>query len=230
MVTTRTANADSQSVQDFLKAVYTLQQQMERVSTNALAEMLSISPPSVTDMAHRLMMAELVNYEKYHGVRLTEKGEHAALRVIRRHRLIELYLVTDLGYALHEVHEEADQLEHAVSDRFVAALVEKLNHPTLDPHGEVIPGIDGTCHYRELHTLTQFPMGIRAKVACLTINNSEILRHLMDKGFTLGSQVEIITRDPFDGPLTVLIDGKTGIVGYTVATYISVEQDKGAGK
>ncbi len=230
MVTTRTANADSQSVQDFLKAVYTLQQQMERVSTNALAEMLSISPPSVTDMAHRLMMAELVNYEKYHGVRLTETGEREALRVIRRHRLIELYLVKDLGYALHEVHDEAEQLEHAVSDRFVAALVEKLDNPTIDPHGEVIPGIDGTCHYRELHTLTQFPMGIRAKVACLTINNSEILRHLMDKGFTLGSQVEIITRDPFDGPLTVLIDGKTVMVGYTVATYISVEQDKGAGK
>ncbi len=230
MVTTRTANADSQSVQDFLKAVYTLQQQMERVSTNALAEMLSISPPSVTDMAHRLMMAELVNYEKYHGVRLTETGEREALRVIRRHRLIELYLVKDLGYALHEVHDEAEQLEHAVSDRFVAALVEKLDNPTIDPHGEVIPGIDGTCHYRELHTLTQFPMGIRAKVACLTTNNSEILRHLMDKGFTLGSQVEIITRDPFDGPLTVLIDGKTVMVGYTVATYISVEQDKGAGK
>ena len=230
MVTTRTANADSQSVQDFLKAVYMLQQQMERVSTNALAEMLSISPPSVTDMAHRLMLVGLVDNEKYHGVRLTEKGEREALRVIRRHRLIELYLVTDLGYALHEVHDEAEQLEHAVSDRFVAALVEKLDNPTIDPHGEVIPGIDGTCHYRELHTLTQFPMGIRAKVACLTTNNSEILRHLMDKGFTLGSQVEIITRDPFDGPLTVLIDGKTVMVGYTVATYISVEQDKGAGK
>lgn len=141
MVTTRTANADSQSVQDFLKAVYMLQQQMERVSTNALAEMLAISPPSVTDMAHRLMLVGLVDYEKYHGVRLTEKGEREALRVIRRHRLIELYLVTDLGYALHEVHDEAEQLEHAVSDRFIAALVEKLNHPILDPHGEVIPGI-----------------------------------------------------------------------------------------
>ncbi|MBI5668498.1 MAG: metal-dependent transcriptional regulator [Chloroflexi bacterium] len=230
MVTMRPATADSQSVQDFLKAVYTLQQKMERVSTNALAEMLSISAPSVTDMAHRMMLAELVNYEKYHGVRLTETGEREALRVIRRHRLIELYLVTDLGYALHEVHDEAEQLEHAVSDRFIAALAEKLDHPTLDSHGEVIPGIDGTCHYRELHTPSQFPIGIKAKVACLNSNNPEILQHLMGKGFTLGSQVEIITREPFEGPLTVLIDGKTVMVGYTVATYISVEQDKGAGK
>lgn len=179
MVTMRPATADSQSVQDFLKAVYTLQQKMEHVSTNALAEMLSISAPSVTDMAHRMMLAELVNYEKYHGVRLTETGEREALRVIRRHRLIELYLVTDLGYALHEVHDEAEQLEHAVSDRFIAALAEKLDHPTLDPHGEVIPGIDGTCHYRELHTLSQFPIGIKAKVACLNSNNPEILQHLM---------------------------------------------------
>lgn len=230
MVSMRTANAESQSVQDFLKAVYTLQQKMERVSTNALAEMLSISAPSVTDMAHRLMIAGLVNYEKYHGVRLTEAGERAALLVIRRHRLIELYLVTDLGYALHEVHAEAEQLEHAVSDRFVAAIADKLDHPTLDPQGEVIPTLDGTLLPRELHTLTELPHGIKAKVACLTSNDPDILRHLMDKGFTLGSQVEIITRDPFDGPLTVLIDGKQAMVGYAVATYISVEHDQGADK
>lgn len=230
MVTMRPATADSQSVQDFLKAVYTLQQKMERVSTNALAEMLSISAPSVTDMAHRMMLAELVNYEKYHGVRLTETGEREALRVIRRHRLIELYLVTDLGYALHEVHDEAEQLEHAVSDRFIAALAEKLDHPTLDPHGDVIPAIDGTFHYRELRSLPDLPLGIKAKVACLTSNDPDILRHLMDKGFNLGSQIEIIAQDPFDGPLTILIDGKLAVVGCIAATYISVEQDKGACK
>lgn len=221
-----TAMAESQSVQDFLKAVYTLQQKMERVSTNALAEMLSISAPSVTDMAHRLMVGGLVNYEKYHGVRLTETGEREALLMIRRHRLIELYLVTDLGYGLHEVHEEAEELEHAVSDRFIAALVEKLDNPILDPHGDVIPTIDGKVLHRELQPLVEFATGVKAKVACLASDKPEILQHLANKGFGLGAQIEIITRDPFDGPLTVLIDGKQVVVGYAVATYISVEQDK----
>ncbi len=225
MVTTHPTTTGSQAVQDFLKAVYTLQQEAERASTSALAEMLSISAPSVTDMARRLTLAGLVDYEKYRGVRLTESGEQEALRVIRRHRLIELYLVTELGYAIHEVHDEAERLEHAVSDRFVEAVATRLGNPTVDPHGDQIPGPDGLVPPRQLQPLVGLPIGARARVAWFASARADMLQHLMDKGFALGSTVEIVRRDPFDGPLTVLIDGQEVIVGYTAATHISVEPE-----
>lgn len=119
----------SKAVEDFLKAVYALQQHSERVSTNALSEALARSAPSVTDMAQRLAESGLVDYVKHRGVRLTDEGQAIALKVIRRHRLIEAFLVRELNYGLHEVHDEAEKLEHAVSDRFIDALAEKLDHP-----------------------------------------------------------------------------------------------------
>src|SRR5690606_677387 len=134
----------SESVQNFLKAVYSLQQKNERVSTNALAEVLRVQAPSITDMAQRLVAAELVDYEKYKGVRLTDSGQVLALKIIRRHRMIELYLMRELGYALQEVHAEAENLEHAVSDRFIEAIDSKMGNPDIDPHGDPIPSVDGT--------------------------------------------------------------------------------------
>lgn len=154
----------SESVQNFLKSVYALQQEMDRVSTNALADVLGISAPSVTDMAQRLEEAGLLDYQKYRGVVLTDKGQQAALQIIRRHRLIELYLVERLGYALHEVHDEAENLEHAVSDRFVEAIAARLGHPDLDPHGDPIPAQDGTITHRNLIALTDWPQIGRAHV------------------------------------------------------------------
>src|SRR5687767_1257324 len=112
----------SKAVENFLKAIYSLQQDQERVSTNTLAEALMISAPSVTDMAQRMVKDGLVDYQKYKGVVLTDAGQEVALKIIRRHRLIELYLVTELSYELHEVHEEAENLEHAVSDHFIESL------------------------------------------------------------------------------------------------------------
>src|SRR5215216_6312158 len=112
----------SESVENFLKAIFSLQQAEERVSTNTLAEALMISAPSVTDMAQRMVKDGLVDYQKYKGVVLTRAGQEVALKIIRRHRLIELYLVTELGYELAEVHHEAEALEHAVSDQFIEAL------------------------------------------------------------------------------------------------------------
>ncbi|NJR12717.1 metal-dependent transcriptional regulator [bacterium] len=111
----------------------------QRVSTTALKDALHISAPSVTDMAQRLEDAKLIDYKKHYGVTLTESGEKIALRVIRRHRLIELYLVRELNYSLEEVHDEAEKLEHAVSDRFITAVASKLQHPEFDPHGRPHP-------------------------------------------------------------------------------------------
>lgn len=215
------------SVQNFIKSVYTLQQDMERVSTNALADALNISAPSVTDMAQRLEEASLLDYQKYRGVVLTDAGEQLALKVIRRHRLIELYLVEELGYELGEVHDEAEDLEHAVSDRFVEALAAKLDHPIIDPHGDPIPAADGTMAPRELYPLTEWPLNTLGIVAQIKAA-PDMLQHILDRDFRLAASVEVLMRDPFDGPVHVLLDGQEQIIGHNVAACILVEQSEEA--
>lgn len=216
-------SAQSESVENFLKAVYVLQQQQERVSTNSLAEALGISAPSVTDMARRLVNAGLVDYRKYYGVLLTEKGEAVALHVIRRHRLIELYLVEELGYALHEVHDEAENLEHAVSDRFIEAIAVKLDNPEVDPHGDPIPTAEGIISPQETVALSELEPGFPARVSRFVAENTEMLQHILDRGFSLGAEVEVISRDPFDGPVTALVEGQERMIGHNVAACILVE-------
>ena len=215
----------SKSVQDFLKSVYSLQQGGERVSTNALAELLNVAAPSVTDMAQRLVAADLIDYERYKGVRLTATGEALALKIVRRHRLIELYLVNELGYKLQEVHQEADHLEHAVSDRFIEALATKLGQPDLDPHGDPIPAADGTITEREVYPLTEWPLHTAAAVSRIRAENPDMLQHILDRGFKLQAHVEVLSRDPFDGPLMAMVDGKMRVVGHQVAHCIMVEPE-----
>jgi DtxR family Mn-dependent transcriptional regulator len=216
----------SKAVEDFLKAVYTLQQQNERVSTNTLSEVLKITAPSVTDMAQRMVAAGLVDYQKYRGVILTPAGEVIALKVIRRHRLIELYLVQELGYELHEVHHEAEQLEHVVSDQFVAAVAHKLGDPNFDPHGDPIPAPDGSMHQRTLMALSELPEHTPAHVRQLKTSDPNMLQHILDRGFSLESTVEIVARDPFDGPITARVDGEERIIGAGVAGCILVEREE----
>jgi len=213
----------NKSVEDFLKAVYSLQQRMERVSTNALAEVLAISAPSVTDMARRMEKDGLVDYQKYRGVVLTEQGQDIALRVLRRHRLIELYLVEELGYALHEVHLEADQLEHAVSDRFVEAVARKLGNPDVDPHGDPIPAADGTIIRPDTVPLSELEAGVPARVSRLIANDPEMLQHILDRQFTLGAEVEVIRHDPFNGPITAMVEQQERVIGHHVAACILME-------
>jgi len=212
----------SKSVEDFLKAVFTLQQQEERVSTNTLVDALNIKAPSVTDMAQRLVTAGLVDYQKYRGVVLTEAGREIALKVIRRHRLIELYLVRELGYELREVHGEAERLEHAVSDHFIEALARKLGNPHIDPHGDPIPSPEGVIAEQHLQPLTELAPGIKVTIARLKTNDSEMLQHMLDRGFKLNARIEVIERDPFNGPITALVDGKRRVVGHHVAENILV--------
>jgi DtxR family transcriptional regulator, Mn-dependent transcriptional regulator len=213
----------SEAVENFIKSVYVLQQKNERVSTNALKDALGISAPSVTDMAQRLMESGYVDYVKYRGVRLTDAGEASALQVIRRHRLIELYLVSELGYALHEVHDEAEALEHAVSDRFIQAIASKLGNPEFDPHGDPIPTADGTIAARELHPLSDLSVGTSARVSRYITADADMLQHTLDRGFTLNTEIEVTARDPFQGPLTVVIGDETTVIGYIVAETILVE-------
>lgn len=222
-----TGNNNSRSVEDFIKAVYVLQQALaddgERVSTNALKEALNITAPSVTDMARRLVESDLIDYTKYHGVRLTSSGERMALSILRRHRLIELYLVQELHYELAHVHDEADNLEHVVSERFIAAIAEKLGHPDFDPHGDPIPAADGSLPQRELYPLSELPLETTARVSRLISADNAMLQHTLDRGFTLDVTVEVKARDPFNGPLRVQVDGEETVIGHGVAACILVQ-------
>lgn len=216
---------ESESAQNFLKAIYTLQQNMERVSTNALAEALTISAPSVTDMAQRLQEAGFVHYRKYRGVVLTPTGEKLALSIIRRHRLIELYLVEELGYGLHEVHDEAENLEHAVSERFIEAIADKLDDPHLDPHGDPIPSADGTITRRQLKPLTEWPLHTAGRIARIDSSQQDMFAHILERGFRLGAAVVVLSRDPFQGPVTVRVDDVQQVIGHRVAASILIEDE-----
>jgi len=214
----------SQSVEDFLKKVYTLQQSVERVSTNALADALNITAPSVTDMAQRLVEEGTIDYRKYKGIRLTDDGEQVALKILRRHRLIELYLVQGLGYELHEVHDEAEALEHTVSDRFIAAIATKLGHPEFDPHGDPIPDVEGIMPKRDLLPLSTLPLDTPARICRFIMENPEMLQHSQERGLVMGAELEMLARDPFDGPITLKMqDDPRMIIGYSVASAILVE-------
>ena len=220
-----TKSPQSESVENFLKAVYTLQKGEDRVSTNTLRDVLNITAPSVTDMAQRLVALELVDYQKYQGVLLTPKGVKIALNVIRRHRLIELYLVRELGYELHEVHAEAEALEHAVSEHFIDAIARKLGDPGFDPHGDPIPTAEGLMiPVRNLMPLSALEMGDTATVAQLKTSDPDMLQHILDRGFTLDSPLEIVAIDPFDGPITARINGENRLIGHQVADYILVQK------
>lgn len=213
----------SESVENFIKAVYMLEQKSERVSTNALRDALNISAPSVTDMAQRLVESGLIDYKKYRGVRLTEQGSTMALRLLRRHRLIELYLVRELNYELHEVHDEAEKLEHAVSDRFVEAIDGILGYPEFDPHGDPIPSVDGMITRRNLCTLNDLPLETPARISRLVSQDTEMLQHALDRGFSLHTEVRVIARDPFNGPITVQLASNETVIGHAVAEGILVE-------
>lgn len=214
----------SQSVEDFLKKVYTLQQNTERVSTNALADALNITAPSVTDMAQRLVEEGTIDYRKYKGIRLTEEGEQVALNMLRRHRLIELYLVQGLGYELHEVHDEAEALEHTVSDRFIEAIAAKLEHPEFDPHGDPIPDVEGVMPQRDLQPLSSLPLNSHARICRFIMDNPEMLQHSQERGLIMGAELEMLARDPFEGPITLKMQDDTQmVIGYTVASAILVE-------
>jgi DtxR family Mn-dependent transcriptional regulator len=225
--------APSAAVENFLKAVYTLQQAgaepTDPVSTNALSEHLGVTAPSITDMAQRMTAAGMVDYKRYRGVTLTQAGETVALKVLRRHRLIELYLVVELGYELRDVHDEAERLEHAVSDRFIEAIARKLGDPALDPHGDPIPSADGSITQRTLLSLAELPVGTPAEVSRLKADSAEMLQYVLDRGFRLGARVQVVERDPFQGPVSVLVDDVPRTIGQVVAACILVEpieQDK----
>lgn len=212
----------SEAIEDFLKAVYLLQQEQERVQTSTLADTLGITAPSTTEMAKKLAKANLVYHEPYRGIRLTATGERIALEIVRHHRLLELFLVQALGYTWDEVHEEAEKLEHAVSDRLAQRIAEYLGHPQYDPHGDPIPGPEGDVATRDLTPLSEWPVGEKGQIARLRNQSPDMLRYLADKGLVIGAYIEVLKRDPFDGPMTLVVNGEQQVIGVAVAQYVGV--------
>lgn len=224
MTKRKMTSGSSQSVEDFLKAIYTLQRDHDRVSTNALADILNITAPAVTDMAQRLVDEGTVDYLKYRGVRLTDDGEQVALKMLRRHRLIETYLVQDLGYQLHEVHDEAEALEHTVSDRFIEAIAVKLGDPEYDPHGDPIPNIEGIMPERDLQPLSKLALHTPARIRRFVMDNPQMLQYTQERGLMMGKVLEVIARDPFEGPITLKIQsGNPIMIGHGLASFILVD-------
>lgn len=185
----------SRAVEDYLKAIYKLERQSSPpapASTNALAETLERSAASVTNMVKSLADQGLVEHEPYRGVRLTAGGRRAALRIIRRHRVIETYLIERLGYTWDGVHAEAERLEHAASDDLVDRMARALGDPEVDPHGAPIPGRDGTISRRELTALAILPVGARGVVRQVSDDDDARLRALSAIGLLLDTEVEVL--------------------------------------
>ena len=192
----------SVSVGDYLKTLW-LCAQGGSVSTGDLAARLGVSPPSVTGMLGKLEKLGFVTYTRYHGAQLTPQGRQEALRLIRRHRLIETFLIDYLEYSWEEVHQEAELMEHAMTDRFTERLATKLGEPLFDPHGDPIPRADGTLPDRPGTPLTEVSVGQRLEVTRVHSQDAELLQYLERLGIKPGVEVAVASREPFGGLLQI---------------------------
>lgn len=212
------------AIEDYLKAIYLIQQRSEEVSTSLIAEQLGgFRPASVTGMIKKLAEMQLVSYTPYYGVQLTPAGERIALEVIRHHRLIELFLVKALGYRWDEVHDDADQLEHVISEKLEERIAAWLGHPTLDPHGDPIPTIEGIMPDARGEILADMSLDTDVRIVRVGEQQAERLRYLADLGLVPGALVRIVAIAPFDGPVSILAGTHVHAIDQRLARTIYVE-------
>lgn len=205
-----------------MKTIYLLSEDESPVSTSRIAQARDVKPGSVTNMLQRLDSLNLVNYEKHYGVTLTEAGQQIALEVIRHHRLIELYLIEALGFEWDEVHEQADILEHVISEKLEERIAAALNYPTLDPHGDPIPAKDGSIQSVDTLPLNALEVGQKGRVARVS-DEGETLRYLAEVGLVPGTEVTMLTQAPFEGLVRLQIDQAEVGVDEKVAAAVLVE-------
>lgn len=209
-------------VEDYLKTIYELESRRGSAATSDVAGVLDVAPASVTGMVRRLAAQGYLDHVPYHGVQLTEVGRRAALRTIRRHRILESYLSDVLGYPWDRVHDEAERLEHAASDELIERMAVALGHPTVDPHGAPIPSADGTVDEPVHRTLAEWPEGEAARMVLVSDKDPALLRYLAEIGLQPGVTVTVLVRAPFDGPLTLRIGRAEAHVGPQLARQIVV--------
>jgi DtxR family Mn-dependent transcriptional regulator len=215
------------TVEDYLKQMVLEEQRTpgSRVSTGALAGALGVTPGSVTAMVKTLAESGLVDHEAYGGAALTEAGRRLALHVLRRHRLIELFLVRSLGFDWSEVHDEAERLEHAVSDRVVERIDELLGKPQVDPHGDPIPSAEGELSGVSAAALDTIEVGVRAKVARVADQDPDFLRLLESRGIRPGTDLQVVGRDHAADAVEIELDrGRRTTLGLRAAEKLFVER------
>jgi DtxR family Mn-dependent transcriptional regulator len=204
----------SEAIENYAKAIYALARRGDgTVTTNALAERVGVSAGSVSSMVKKLAERDLAEHEPYGAIQLTAEGRRVALSVLRHHRLLELYLAEHLGVPWDRVHEEAEALEHVISEDLAARIAAKLGHPTHDPHGDPIP--DAALVIDEGHTrsLAEMDIGERGRFVRVSDTDPEMLRYLDGRGIALGDELEVVAREPFDGPLTVRFGSEDHVFG-----------------
>lgn len=212
----------TQAMEDYLKAAYRLEQDGGAVTTLRLAEELGFSGPSVTNMVKRLDDLKLVVHNRYHGIELTAAGRSVALEVIRHHRLLELYLAKALDYDLEEVHEEAERLEHHVSEELESRMERALNFPRFDPHGDPIPSRSGALPAIEDRALADLPRGSTGRISRVSDRDPEKLRFLSERGLKPGIDLAVSDRAPLEDSVRVEVDGTEHLVPSVIACLIRV--------
>jgi DtxR family Mn-dependent transcriptional regulator len=212
----------SRAAQDYLKAIYELQESGP-VQTNVLAEHLGVVAPSATNMIGRLAEAGFLRHTPYRGVQLTDEGAAVALEVIRHHRLWELFLHRALGMPIDQLHDEAERLEHELSDALEEHMSRLLGDPTHDPHGDPIPGPDGQLEDASYPTLAGVEIGVRVTIRRVPDRDPAFLRYIESLGLLPGATVELRAREPFGGPLTVRVGRAERVIGSELASQLRVE-------
>lgn len=204
----KSAGHSSEAVDDYLKAIFWLSGPEERkVASHEVALYLRITTASVTNMLQKLAAAKppLVSYQKHHGAKLSETGKLRAMEIVRHHRLLETFLHEILGYAPDEVHDEAERLEHFISEKFEERIAAKLGHPQFDPHGHAIPALDGSMPQVSQMTVQLLPPNQRARVVSVSDKDAEMLRHLAAHGIKPGTLLTVVEQLPFAGPYRIRI-------------------------
>jgi len=214
------------AVEDYAKAIYALETREDAaVSTNALADRLGVTPASASSMVKKLAALGLVRHEPYRGVRLTTKGLNVALEVIRHHRLLERYLAEELGVPWDRVHDEAEVLEHVLSEELEELISAKLGHPTRDPHGDPIPTPDLRIVEGPTTALHDLEPGAHGVFVRVSDSDPEMLRYLAARGIRPGDAFEVVDRQPFDGPLFARFADEVHVIGGALARAMRVEME-----
>jgi DtxR family Mn-dependent transcriptional regulator len=213
----------STSIEDYIKAIYTLELEEQKAPTKRLAQRLGVKMASVTGMIKHLAAEGYLRHTPYYGVKLTEKGRRVAVNMIRRHRLIELFLSRTLGLSWDELHDDAEILEHAVSDRLIERIYEVLGCPEFDPHGSPIPAKDGHVPPRRGVPLDQLAAGQGGRVVEVSDRDPEFLRYLTSLKLKIGSEITVRERAPFNGPITLESGEERMAVGPDACACIRVD-------
>jgi DtxR family transcriptional regulator, Mn-dependent transcriptional regulator len=212
------------AVEDYAKAIYALQTQSgHAVHTNAIADRLGVTPASASNMAKKLSALGLVEHVPYKGVRLTEAGERVALEVLRHHRLLELYLARSLDVPWDRVHDEAEVLEHVLSEELEEVIAEKLGNPTHDPHGDPIPTRELRIEEGHTRSMQSLEPGLTGTFVRISDSDPEMLRYLAEQGIAPGDHFEIVEKQPFGGPVSARFGDRIQVLGGALARAMRAE-------